>query len=356
VGTLTNHADAVSQFVWQQLSPDVQAGLHQAPDSHARAVVLAEQLNRIVHNPALYDPNSFAGVKLSEDTRLLITQVGQGMDPARLNRSLLEDAFPAHLARHSQLEPFARLWQLTNTRRVLGMKGFLEVMNQQLDPANHSFRVEAPFDFGPRPSASTAGGTRVEDITAGIRPDGQFAIFQFGAALPRTKLFSQWEVVTNDTAALQRLADPAFNPQNAVVLADVPPGGTGSAGTPTGTADIVQYEPKHVTVKAQAGAPSILLLNDKFDPNWKVKVDGKPDRLLRCNYIMRGVYLQPGPHLVEFAFDPPHWTLYVSLAAIAIGLGLCGVLAFGPSTRPSVVGETAGPATVGATPNPKSKI
>jgi hypothetical protein len=29
----------------------------------------------------------------------------------------------------------------------------------------------------------------------------------------------------------------------------------------------------------------VLLLNDRFDPNWNVRVDGKLERLLRCNYI-----------------------------------------------------------------------
>jgi hypothetical protein len=68
----------------------------------------------------------------------------------------------------------------------------------------------------------------------------------------------------------------------------------------------------------------VLLLNDRFDPNWNVRVDGKPETLLRCNYIMRGVYLPPGAHTVEFRFQPPVGPLYVSLAAIGAGLLLLG--------------------------------
>ena len=70
----------------------------------------------------------------------------------------------------------------------------------------------------------------------------------------------------------------------------------------------------------------MLLLNDRFDPHWHVRVDGKPAELLRCNYIMRGVYLTPGQHTVEFQFTLPHKPLYVSLVAIGIGLLLCGAL------------------------------
>jgi uncharacterized membrane protein YfhO len=97
----------------------------------------------------------------------------------------------------------------------------------------------------------------------------------------------------------------------------------------TGTVSITSYQPKRVTLQAKADRPAVLLLNDKYDPSWKVVVDGKPEPLLRCNYIMRGVYLQPGSHVVEFQYAPPHWTLYVSLTGIALGVALCGFLAFG---------------------------
>ena len=63
--------------------------------------------------------------------------------------------------------------------------------------------------------------------------------------------------------------------------------------------------PKDIMFDAQAATPAVLLLNDKFDPYWHVLVDGKPAELLRCNFIMRGVYLTPGQHTVEFLIKSP---------------------------------------------------
>jgi len=81
----------------------------------------------------------------------------------------------------------------------------------------------------------------------------------------------------------------------------------------------------------------VLLLNDKFDPQWRVTVDGQPARLLRCNFMMRGVYLPTaGTHIVDFQFQLPHRPLYVTLAALSLGIALCAFLAFATWKRQTV--------------------
>jgi uncharacterized membrane protein YfhO len=79
----------------------------------------------------------------------------------------------------------------------------------------------------------------------------------------------------------------------------------------------------------------VLLLSDKYDPYWRVTVDGQPVELLRCNYIMRGVYLAAGPHTVEFQFSLPHKLFYVTLLAIAMGISLIGFLIFLQRRKPA---------------------
>ena len=41
----------------------------------------------------------------------------------------------------------ARRWELTNTRYLLGVAGFLGILNEQLDPVQHRFRIAQRFDF-----------------------------------------------------------------------------------------------------------------------------------------------------------------------------------------------------------------
>jgi hypothetical protein len=99
------------------------------------------------------------------------------------------------------------------------------------------------------------------------------------------------------------------------------------------TVEFKSYAPKDIVFGTHAGTPTVLLLNDKFDPNWRVLVDGRLAPLLRCNFIMRGVYLTPGAHTVEFQFELPIGPLYVSLTAFSVLILLAGWLFL--STRPS---------------------
>src|SRR5262249_38542041 len=118
----------------------------------------------------------------------------------------------------------------------------------------------------------------------------------------------------------------------------VPPETTTTTNQNAGTVDFVSYAPKDILLRVKATNPSVLLLNDRFDPNWEVLVDGRRETLLRCNYIMRGVQVPTGEHAVEFRFVPSVTWLYVSLAAIVIGLGLIGFLAI---VRPELPADQA---------------
>lgn len=220
----------------------------------------------------------------------------------------------------------ARRWELTNTRYLIGAAGFVPFLNQQIDPGRNRFRIAEQFEIGPRPGVTRPN--RLEDLTAISSTNGNYALIEFTGALPRAKLYSKWQSVTNDQSALQTLTSPSFDPHQVVLVSDVIPPGTNQVNATNGVdgIDFVSYSPKKVLLKAEAKLPSVLLLNDRFDPNWRVLINGKPETLLRCNYIMRGVYLPAGSHSVEFRFEPPVRGLYVSLSAVILGCIIAGVL------------------------------
>jgi hypothetical protein len=229
---------------------------------------------------------------------------------------------PAELCRLNTRE-----WELTNTRYLLGTAPLIELLNKFFDPVKHRFRVVERFDLVGKPGV--ANPTRPMEQTATPSTNGTFAIFEFTGALPRAKLYSNWETSTNAEATLKRISSAEFDPAKSVVITEQipPPSATTATNENAGTIEFASYDPNHIVLKANASAASILLLNDRYDPNWKVTVDGKPATLLHANYIMRGVQLAPGAHTIDYRFAPPVNLFYVSLSAIILGLGLLGFLA-----------------------------
>jgi hypothetical protein len=250
----------------------------------------------------------------------------QSLDIVQMPRMPADlDAFERAMAfRGTQetLHLLTRRWQLTNTRYLLGTADMQPVLNQGLDGGQNRFQIAARFDITGKPGIGQP--MRLEELTAVKSSNGTYAVFEFTGTLPRASLYQNWRAETNDTAVLVELAKPEFNPAQTVLVAN-PAVGADSGATNSPRAGTVEYEfysPKHIVLNAKAPAGSILLLNDKFDPNWRVTVDGKIQPLLRCNYIMRGVQLPAGDHRVEFRFAPDVKPLYVSLVAIIGGAAL----------------------------------
>ena len=284
----------------------------------------------------------------------------QSLDIVELSRKpadlkAFEETFtPRSLEDFSRV--FPRFWQLTNTRYFIGATGFLPYLNGKLDPVLQRFRILDRFGL-----QAKSGGPHARswaDFTAVSAKDGDHAIFEFTGALPRAKLYSNWQVNTNDLDSLRLLSDEAHHPEQTVLVAGGLPAGVvpGLEDQATGAATFVSYAPKDIVLKAEPSAPAVLLLNDRFDPAWTVSVDGRPEPLLRCNYLMRGVYLTAGSHTVEFRFQPPHRALYVSLAALCAATLLLGFVTWSSCRGESAPPSPAAPLRRGrATPKSRRK-
>lgn len=250
----------------------------------------------------------------------------------------------------ADLPRVTRHWQLTNTRYLLGVSAFLDLLNRQFDPGQQRFRIAERFNIVPKPGKSDSA--KPEDWSAVSDTNGTFALFEFTGVLPRASLYSNWQVMTNDQVALDTLPNLSFDPEKTVLVDENlrAPEATVATNQSPGEVKFVSYAPKDIVLSATAKAPSILLLNDRFDPNWRVFVDGKPETLLRCNYIMRGVQLTHGEHRVEFRFVQPMGMFYISLAGVALGVFLCLGLMILPPPKDSQINQP------GATASSKSPM
>jgi len=96
-------ADPISTYLDQQLTASERKALenYRGPGSKAYTwrTNLVGMLNRVVAGPSIYSAPLFKNVTLRETTTTLRDDKPEGGDLARLNRALLEDAFPDELAR-----------------------------------------------------------------------------------------------------------------------------------------------------------------------------------------------------------------------------------------------------------------
>jgi hypothetical protein len=221
----------------------------------------------------------------------------------------------------SSLQAWVRQLQLTSSCYVLGLADALDPLNQGIVGAEKQFRILERFSVVPKPGVTITTPSNAEQFTVVPDANGLFALFEFAGALPRAKLYANWQNDTNNQATLEQLANPAFDPGQSVFVAGELPAATSAwTNQPVGNVDIASYASKDIVLNSDAPSAAVLLLNNHYDPNWKVLVDGRPGTLLRCNFIMQGVYLAPGQHTVEFRFQPPFKLLYVGLCAIGAGL------------------------------------
>ena len=85
------------------------ADFQQAPTNAGPLLeVLTNDLNRVLAGPLLFDAQRFGGVALRGETRQLLNQPPAEAGAARLNRLLLEDAYPQEISR-SDLDELLRM-------------------------------------------------------------------------------------------------------------------------------------------------------------------------------------------------------------------------------------------------------
>jgi tetratricopeptide (TPR) repeat protein len=88
---------ALSRWLWDNLSAETKS-LAAAPNDAFRKA-LAADLNKLLESGLIYDTNRFAGVPLLPTTQSFIAQNPKSHTRIRLNRLLLEEAYPKEIAK-----------------------------------------------------------------------------------------------------------------------------------------------------------------------------------------------------------------------------------------------------------------
>jgi hypothetical protein len=201
----------------------------------------------------------------------------------------------------------ARFWQIGNAKYVFGpakqLGGFAH---------NRDFVVKGSFGL------MQAAGGRVK-LCRTPSDSGPYLLLEYLRALPRAQTMYHWVgVATNGLAS--RIASVEWDPQTTVLI-----DGEASGGLPGSPASPVSSRflgLTRVELETTAKTNGIVLLNDRYDKDWQVSVNGCQSPLLRCNGVMRGVRVSPGFNQVVMVYRSP----FRSAALIQIVALLCLVI------------------------------
>jgi hypothetical protein len=178
----------------------------------------------------------------------------------------------------------------------------------------------------------------------GIHLTGRFPqyyswLYKLDGSVPRAYVVNKATAAANGPAVLSLLSDGKFDPAQEVVLE-----GEGSIAPHRplrASAKITRYEDSLVLVDVTSNDDGILVLADSYYPGWRAYVDGKQTEILRANYFLRGVLVQPGAHVVEFRYEPRSFKIGLLVSFFTL-FGTAAVSAFLLLAKPSTaIGEPA---------------
>ncbi|OZC01999.1 YfhO family protein [Rubricoccus marinus] len=176
-------------------------------------------------------------------------------------------------------------------------------------------------------------------------------------ALPRAFLVQDAEVIEDDPAMIARIRSGEVDLRQTALLHEPLPDGFALAGgrMPLAPAadslladslavdtamdslgarplapgvSLVRFSPDEIVWTVAADAPSLLVVNEIYYPaGWTATVDSREAPIVRANYLLRGVPLPEGRHVVTMRFRPESHKQGVTIAWIATLLTYLGVIA-----------------------------
>ena len=145
-------------------------------------------------------------------------------------------------------------------------------------------------------------------------------------AQPRAWLVTEAEAV-DAAEALRRIRGETgqFNPRRTALLEvaanELPslPGGNLPAGS---SARMLTYSPNFIRMETEAPTPAILVVSEIYYPGWDATIDGQAAQILPANYLLRGLPVPAGKHVVEMRYRAPA----ARSGALISGVTLCLLL------------------------------
>jgi hypothetical protein len=142
-------------------------------------------------------------------------------------------------------------------------------------------------------------------------------------AMPRAWLVANAKAVDSEEAlrAIRGESTEPFDPRETVLLEVGPdelpslPGGNIDTGSEV---RLTSYEPTQLTIETNAPMNSVLVVSEIFYPGWQATIDGQPAQIMVADYLLRGITLPAGKHVVQMHYSPRSASLGAVISIVTL--------------------------------------
>lgn len=151
-----------------------------------------------------------------------------------------------------------------------------------------------------------------------VATEGRWILYRLPDPPPRASILTSWSVVSTSSRALGAVLAPAFDPERQVVLERDPHPGIAPGPPGHGTASFHWQGDQSARVTVDASIPAVLLVRNAYARRWRATVDGRPAPVLPADYLLQGIPVPAGRHVVELSYHDP--TIGYGLIGSAVGV------------------------------------
>jgi hypothetical protein len=113
------------------------------------------------------------------------------------------------------------------------------------------------------------------------------------------------QIYATDAEIKHSLVDPAWNPRAMILVSkpatiSVPPA-LGPAAA-SDALDLKTYTPTEIDIDAQTSKSGFILINDQYDPDWQLQINGHDEPVIRADYLLRAVAVPAGQSKITMSY------------------------------------------------------
>ncbi len=159
--------------------------------------------------------------------------------------------------------------------------------------------------------------TGARELFPGNKPFVGTAVQEDPGALPYARLHTNVQALPTQDAVLENLSHPDRFVRIALTSG---PNAPAYEGPPTVTPfQVRRVNSNRLVLEGTAPQPGLLVVAEQFDPAWRARVDGRPERVVPADHLLMGIPLEAGQHRVELVYAPAPFRVGLFFTLLTLG-------------------------------------